>query len=120
MTSDGDPAPSILLVEDQDEVRNLVRRILEGRGYHVLVAASGHDALRLTVQYTGSIDLLVTDVMMPGMSGLEVAQLLAPAHPKMKVLYLSGYPLEPGVTFLQNPFTAEALARNVREVLESP
>jgi two-component system, cell cycle sensor histidine kinase and response regulator CckA len=110
---------TILLVDDQDEVRSLVRRILEARGYHVLVAASGDDALRLTVQYTGTIDLLVTDVVMPGMSGLEVALLLAAAHPQMKVLYLSGYPLEAGVTFLQKPFTAEALARKVREVLES-
>ena len=120
---------TILLVEDQAEVRNLVRRLLEARGYHVLAAASGHDALRLTVQHAGAIDLLVTDVMMPGMSGREVALLLAPAHPRMRTLYLSGYPeesivgdarLEPGIAFLQKPFTAEALARKVREVVESP
>lgn len=110
---------SILLVDDQDEIRSLIRRILEARGYHVLVAASGDDALRLTVQYTGTIDLLVTDVVMPGLSGLEVALLLAPAHPKMRVLYLSGYPLERGDAFLQKPFTAEALARKVREVLDA-
>jgi PAS domain S-box-containing protein len=117
---------TILLVEDQEEVRKLVRRILEGRGYHVLVAASGHDALRLTVQHAGTIDLLVTDVVMPGMSGREVALLLAPAHPKMKALYLSGYTdesivrhgmLDPGLAFLQKPFSAEALAGKVREVL---
>jgi PAS domain S-box-containing protein len=119
---------TILLVEDQQEVRNLIRKMLEARGYHVLVAASGHDALRLTVQHAGTIDLLVTDVVMPGMSGREVALLLAPAHPKMKTLYLSGYTdesivrhglLEPGIAFLQKPFAAEALARKVREVLST-
>jgi len=102
--------------------------MLAARGYHVLAAASGHDALRLTVQHAGTIDLLVTDVVMPGMSGREVAALLAPAHPKMKTLYLSGYTdesivrhgmLEVGVAFLQKPFTAEALARKVREVIDS-
>ena len=120
---------TILLVEDQAEVRNLVRRVLEARGYHVLVAASGHDALRLTVQHAAPIDLLVTDVVMPGMSGREVALLLAPAHPKMKVLYLSGYSdesidplglLDPGAAFLSKPFTAEALARKIRDVLAAP
>ena len=114
-------SPTILLVEDQEEVRNLVRRVLSARGYHVLAAASGQDALRLTVQFAGPIDLLVTDVMMPGMNGREVALLLAPAHPKMKTLYLSGYPDEsPGIAFLQKPFTAESLAQKVREVLDSP
>ena len=119
---------TILLVEDQEEVRNLVRRLLEARGYHVLVAASGHDALRLAAQHGESFDVLVTDVVMPGMSGREVALLLAPAHPTMRVLYLSGYTdesivrhgmLEPGIAFLQKPFTAEALARKVREVLDA-
>jgi two-component system, cell cycle sensor histidine kinase and response regulator CckA len=132
MPSDGDPArgsETILLVEDQEEVRNLVRRVLTARGYHVLAAASGQDALRLTVQFAGPIDLLVTDVVMPRMSGREVALLLAAAHPKMKTLYVSGYTdesiarpgmLEPGVAFLQKPFTGEDLARKVRDVLESP
>jgi CheY-like chemotaxis protein len=120
---------TILLVEDQEEVRSLVRRILAARGYHVLVAASGPDALRLTVQFPGRIDLLVTDVVMPGMSGREVALLLAPAHPKMKTLYLSGYAdesivgdgmLAPGVAFLPKPFTADALALKVRAALDAP
>jgi len=113
---------TILLVEDQEAVRRVVRRVLEARGYHMLVAASGDDALRLTVQHAGTIDLLVTDLMMPGMSGREVALLLAPAHPEMKVLYLSGQSDESisDDTFLQKPFTAEALATKVREVLEAP
>jgi signal transduction histidine kinase/CheY-like chemotaxis protein len=117
---------TILVVEDQEEVRRLTRRILEARGYRVLVAASGPEALRLAEHEAGRIDLLVTDVVMPGMSGREVGLLLAPARPTMKVLYLSGYTdesivhhgvLEPGVAFMQKPFNAEALARKVREVL---
>ena len=132
MQSGGDAAPvseTILLVEDQEEVRSVLRRVLTARGYHVLAAASGQDALRLTVQFAGPIDLLVTDVMMPGMSGREVALLLAPAHPTMKTLYLSGYTdeciahlgmREPGIAFLQKPFTGDTLAQKVREVLESP
>ncbi len=129
---------TILLVEDQEEVRKLTRRMLEARGYTVLVAASGQEALRIgetlrgrrhSDQPRGLIDLLVTDVVMPGMSGREVALLLAPPHPKMRVLYLSGYTdesivhhgvLEPGIAFLQKPFTADALARKVREVLDAP
>jgi CheY-like chemotaxis protein len=128
---------TILVVEDQDVVRKLTRRMLEARGYHVLVAASGHEALGLASQLDAPdqmagtakrIDLLVTDVVMPGMSGREVALLLAPTRPRMKVLYVSGYPdesivhhgvLEPGAAFLQKPFTAEGLARKVREVLDS-
>jgi two-component system, cell cycle sensor histidine kinase and response regulator CckA len=129
---------TILLVEDQEEVRKVTRRMLETRGYTVLVAASGQEALRVgealqgrrrADEPKGPIDLLVTDVVMPGMSGREVALLLAPSHPSMRVLYLSGYTdesivhhgmLEPGIAFLQKPFTAEALARKVHEVLNSP
>ncbi len=128
---------TILVVEDQDEVRKLTSKMLAARGYHVLVAASGHEALALASQLEAPgpaagaaqrIDLLATDVVMPGMSGREVALLLATTRPQMKVLYLSGYPdesiahdrvLEPGAAFLQKPFTAEGLARKVREVLDS-
>jgi PAS domain S-box-containing protein len=128
---------TILVVEDQEQVRKLTSKMLEARGYHVLLAASGPEALRIGSQWEAGrlaersakdIDLLVTDVVMPGMSGREVALLLAPAHPRMKVLYVSGYPdesialhgvLESGLAFLQKPFTAEALARKVREVLDS-
>jgi PAS domain S-box-containing protein len=128
---------TILLVEDQEQVRSLIHKMLEARGYQVLVAASGPEAVRLGTrpaarrpaqQRGGTIDLLVTDVVMPGMTGRDVGLLLAAAHPKMRVLYLSGYPdesiahhgmLEPGIAFLQKPFTAEALARKVREVLDA-
>jgi len=119
---------TILLVDDQEEVRSVVRRILARRGYHVLVAASGADALRLTVNFP-RIDLLVTDVVMPGMSGRELAERLAPQRPSMKVLYTSGYTddamvrqgvLSAGVAFLQKPFVPDTLARKVRDVLDGP
>ena len=119
---------TILLVEDQEEVRRLARRVLEARGYAVLVAASGAEALQVAAAHTGPIHLLATDVIMPGMSGREVGLRLAPARPETKVLYLSGYAdesivhhgvLEPGIAFLQKPFTAEALGRKVREVLDT-
>src|SRR5437588_3428761 len=135
-SSPAHPAPgplagceTVLVVEDQEEVRRLTRRILEGRGYRVLVAASGPEALRLAEHQAGGIDLLVTDVVMPGMSGRELGLLLGPARPRMKVLYVSGYTdesivhhgvLEPGVAFMQKPFSAEGLARKVREVLDAP
>jgi two-component system, cell cycle sensor histidine kinase and response regulator CckA len=120
---------TILLVEDQEEVRRLARRVLETLGYTVLVAASGAEALQLAGAHAGPIHLLVTDVIMPGMSGREVGLLLAPARPETKVLYVSGYAnesivhhgvLEPGIAFLQKPFTVEALGRKVREVLDTP
>src|SRR5438445_3841524 len=120
---------TVLVVEDQEEVRRLTRRILEGRGYRVLVAASGPEALRLAEHQAGGIVLLVTDVVMPGMGGRELGLLLGPARPRMNVLYVSGYTdesivhhgvLEPGVAFMQKPFSAEGLARKVREVLDAP
>jgi CheY-like chemotaxis protein len=120
---------TILIVEDQEQVRNLTRRVLEARGYRVLVAASGADALRVAQQAAERIDLLLTDVIMPGMGGREVALLLGPARPNMRVLFVSGYTdesivhegiLEPGIAFLQKPFTADALAGKVREVLDAP
>jgi two-component system cell cycle sensor histidine kinase/response regulator CckA len=121
---------TILLVEDQDEVRGLIHKMLVARGYQVLVAPSGPEAVGLGTAQPREriIDLLVTDVVMPGMTGREVGQLLARAHPRMRVLYLSGYTdesiahhgmLEPGIAFLQKPFTGEALARKVREVLDA-
>jgi DNA-binding response OmpR family regulator len=117
---------TILLVEDQEDVRALTLRILKRQGYRLLVAASGDEALVLAEQQGGAIDLLVTDVVMPGMSGSELGAELGACYPAMRVLYLSGYTdeairrhgvLEPGAAFLQKPFTPETLARKVREVL---
>ena len=120
---------TILVVEDQEPVRRLTRRVLEAQGYAVLAAADGPEALEVAERHTGTIHILVTDVVMPGMSGREVGRRLAAGRPGMRVLYVSGYAddlivshgvLEPGLSFLQKPFTPEALARRVREVLDAP
>ncbi|HEV2752175.1 MAG TPA: ATP-binding protein [Gemmatimonadales bacterium] len=120
---------TLLVVEDHPDVRRLTKKVLEARGYTVLVAAEGSEALRLAAQHAGPIDLLVTDVVMPGMSGREAALLLTAQRPDLKVLYLSGYAdetivrhgvLEPGLAFLQKPFAPDVLARKVRDVLDSP
>jgi hypothetical protein len=118
---------TVLLVEDAAPVRTLARRSLEARGYRVLDASDGPAALELSARHTGGIDLLVTDVVMPGMSGRELAERLAPQRPGMKVLYTSGYTddamvrqgvLTAGVAFLQKPFVPDTLARKVRDVLD--
>jgi CheY-like chemotaxis protein len=116
-----------LLVEDEDAVRELARRALEHYGYTVLVARNGSDALQVAKQHPGPLDLLVTDVIMPGVKGRELAQQLLAQRPHLKVLYVSGYTdnailhhgvLAPGVNFLQKPFTPKTVARTVREVLD--
>jgi len=120
---------TLLLVEDQAEVRRLTKKVLEARGYHVLAAADGEEALRVSQQHQGPIHLLVSDVVMPGMSGREVGLVLAPSRPEMRELYISGYAddsiveqgvLAAGLAFLQKPFMPEVLARKVREVLDAP
>jgi PAS domain S-box-containing protein len=118
---------TILLVEDELVVRRLVAEILESNGYTVLQAGDGPSALELLRRHTGTLDLLVTDVVMPGMSGPDVAGAIAAMRPGTQVLYISGYTdssagqhgvLEPGVAFLQKPFDADVLTRKVREVLD--
>jgi CheY-like chemotaxis protein len=120
---------TILLVEDAELVRNLARQVLEGAGYRVLEAASAEAAIDLCGQINGDkIDLLLTDVVMPGMSGNEMSRVLLAKQPDMPVLYMSGYTddaivqhgvLEAGINFLQKPFTPGALALKVREVLDA-
>jgi two-component system, cell cycle sensor histidine kinase and response regulator CckA len=119
---------TVLLVEDEEYVRSLVRRSLESKGYAVLEARNGQEALHVAKQHEGPIHLLITDVVMPGMSGRELSENLAPLRPDMKTLFMSGYTddsilhhgiLQSGGTLLQKPFTAEALASKVRQVLET-
>jgi signal transduction histidine kinase/ActR/RegA family two-component response regulator len=117
---------TILLVEDEPAVREVARRILERHGYQVLVAGSPSEAVLACQTHHEVIHLLVTDVIMPGSSGAQLAQSLASARPTLKVLYVSGYTDGSiqahgvpghGAAFLQKPFTAESLARKVRSVL---
>jgi two-component system, cell cycle sensor histidine kinase and response regulator CckA len=119
---------TILLVEDEELVRRLAHRILVGHGYDVMVAGSGKAALPLVGAGEKRLDLLVTDVVMPGMSGRQLAEQLRVRQPGLKVLYLSGYTddaivrhgvLEQEVFFLQKPFSPDALLRKVRGVLDS-
>jgi len=119
---------TILLAEDDAGVRKLAKTILQTHGYTVLEAAQGEDALRLSGQHEGLIHLMVTDMVMPEMSGRELAERLKPLRPNMKVLLMSGYTdkamlhhgeLDPGMAFLQKPFTPQTLARKVREVLDA-
>jgi two-component system cell cycle sensor histidine kinase/response regulator CckA len=118
---------TILLVEDDDEVRALARETLDGHGYAVIPAAAPAEALRLAGSHSGPIHLLVTDVVMPQLSGRGLAEQLTPDHRDLRVLYMSGYAgdavvrhgvLEEGTAFLQKPFTPDALLRKVREVLD--
>lgn len=118
---------TILLVEDDATVCSLVSRVLRLRGYRVLEASEGAEALQVSAKYSQAIDLLVADVVMPGLGGREVADLLVEARPSLKVLFLSGYAdyaishqgiLAGTSAFLQKPFTPDALARKVREVLD--
>ncbi len=118
---------TVLLVEDEDAVRELVRESLEENGYLVLQASDGAEALDVAQKHAGPIHLMVTDVIMPGMSGRELAHRLAARRPKMKILYVSGYAenaiaqhgvLDPGTAFLQKPFRAADLARKVYELLD--
>jgi CheY-like chemotaxis protein len=119
---------TILLVEDEPSVRALIVTILRKYGYNVLDAQSGGDALLLCEQHHGVIDLLLTDVVMPRMSGRQLAERLLLVRPGMKVLYMSGYMddavvrhgiVEALVAFIQKPITPEALAKKLREALDS-
>lgn len=117
---------TILLVEDEESVRQLVRDTLDAKGYRVLEADSGEAGLAAAERYEGKIELVITDVVMPGIGGRELVKQLAQTRPATKVLYLSGYTedaivsdgsIEKGTAFLQKPFSLHSLSRKVREVL---
>ncbi len=118
---------TVLVVEDEAGVRDLIAAQLRQLGYTVLAAADGHEAIRLSGEHSGPIPMLLTDVVLPELSGRQVAEQLRAARPEMKVIYLSGYTenavvhhgvLDPEVDFLGKPFSQRALAKKLREVLE--
>jgi CheY-like chemotaxis protein len=117
----------VLLVEDEQGLRVLARRILETHGYAVLEASGGEEALRISRKHQGPIDLLLTDAVMPGMGGSDLAREIAAERPATRVLYMSGYTddavvrrghLDAGSAFIQKPFASQTLAQKVREVLD--
>jgi two-component system, cell cycle sensor histidine kinase and response regulator CckA len=118
---------TVLVVDDEEPVRSSTRRALERAGYTVIPAADGADALRLFTEHDGAVDLVVTDVVMPGLGGRELVGRLKIMSPALPVLFVSGYTeegvhkqgvLEPGAAYLEKPFTPEKLLRKVREVLD--
>jgi PAS domain S-box-containing protein len=119
---------TVLVVEDQDGLREVAKRLLQRQGYTVLAAADAAEAVRLFEQHP-SIDVLLTDVVMPGASGPELTRQLIAQRPALKVIYMSGYTedailrhgvLKPGIAFLHKPFTSETLGRKIRDVLDAP
>jgi DNA-binding NtrC family response regulator len=120
------PVETILLAEDESGIRALMRKILQKQGYEVLEAEGGQEAIAIAASYPGHIHLLLTDVVMPGMNGGQLAAELKTQRPDLRVLYMSGYtgndlaafePLPADAEFLQKPFSLAALLEKVRGVL---
>jgi PAS domain S-box-containing protein len=135
-TTEGSPSENrpltgretVLVVEDEDMIRDLIRHLLESHGYTVMTASRGEEAVDLAQRHAGPIDLLVTDVVMPGLSGRELADRLARSRANLRVLYMSGYTyneigrhgvLESDIAFIQKPFSPDGLMRKVREILDT-
>lgn len=119
---------TVLLVEDQADLRALIEEVLKKQGYKVLAAGSGEEAVRIAASTDGSIDMLLTDVVMPRMGGQQLSEIVRSKNPRVRVIFMSGYTnnallhsgsLYPGTSFLQKPFTPDVLLRKVREVLNS-
>lgn len=126
-----DPVPTqtVLLVEDEDFVRNVTREVLELSGYHVIEAIDANDGLELYRQNIDVIDLLLTDVVMPGKNGREFANQLLALRPDLKIIFMSGYTdnaivresfSDPHFNYLQKPFTLDALTDKVHQILGDP
>ena len=120
---------TILLAEDSVSLREMAREYLESVGYVVLEAASGREALQKAKEFDGPIHLLLTDVVMPEMSGPELARHMTELRPEIKIIFTSGYTndaiarqgvLDPAVAFIQKPYRPKALARKIQEVLDVP
>jgi DNA-binding response OmpR family regulator len=118
---------TVLVVEDAEGVRRLTRTVLESYGYHVIEAANGEEALSAEKRHPGEINILVTDVILPGMNGKALSEHLRVRRPKLKVIFMSGYPdevisprgiVERGVAYLSKPFSPDFLVARVRDVLE--
>ena len=123
----GGGTETILVVDDEEPLRRIAKRILEAAGYTVLVAGNGAEALSICAQHPGTIHLLVSDVVMPGMTGAALADRVREARPETRVLFMSGYAhdtlghgaiLDRDVHFMSKPFSGDGLKRNVREVLD--
>ena len=119
---------TILLVDDEALLRQLVRIILQTRGYTILEASGGMDAIRICQQHEGPIHLLVTDVIMPGMNGQSLTEQVTTLRPHTRVLYMSGCAdstlltlseRKTEIAFIQKPFTPDALTRKVRDILDT-
>jgi two-component system cell cycle sensor histidine kinase/response regulator CckA len=119
---------TVLLVEDADALRKLARSFLVDHGFEVITASNGEEAVEVARNHSGRIDLLLTDVVMPGMNGRLLADRLLSKRPGLKVVFISGYTdsfiaghgvLEPGTHLLHKPFTEDALIRKIREVLDA-
>jgi two-component system, cell cycle sensor histidine kinase and response regulator CckA len=120
---------TILLVDDEKEVRGLIRTILQAKGYRIFEASDGEEAIHISNLFADTIALLVTDVVLPRIDGKQVAKELNKQRPETRVLFLSGYPedtlvrhgaLQAGVNFLQKPFSVKALTSKVQSVLDLP
>jgi CheY-like chemotaxis protein len=120
---------TVLVVEDEEAIRELTRRVLVRNGYDVITAADGVEAIALAEHHAERIHLLLTDVIMPGLLGREIAQRIAAIRPGIRILFMSGYAgavlssqgsLDPGLTLLEKPFTEVVLLEHVRDVLDAP
>lgn len=123
----GRGSETVLVVEDDEALRRVAERILSKHGYTVLLAADGEEALRVAEAHAGPIDMVLTDVVMPGMSGRDVVRQLRTTRPSTRALYTSGYAditiasdgvLDEGVHFIAKPYSVQDLARKVRAVLD--